>query len=244
MLGRRQVLEPVPAEVARVPSLGQLVADQLAGGLGDHDLTAVSRPGDSCGAMHVDAHVSVAVRQSGSRCGRPCALAPVRRPASRHLPARAARRRPRRPRPWRSGRPRRSCRPRCPSRRPSWVAHARRRIVRCRSSASAYASPSRVNRAVDPSMSENRRVTVPAGSALTSPIRSVYDGPAPSISPFLLRFDRTPQGRGVSTIGSLTSAVRSHQQIRPIGSEAQRSLPGSMGFHSRPSDPPDVWTLR
>ena len=69
MLGGRQVLEPVPAEVPRVPSLGQLVADQLAGGLGDHDLSAVSGSGDSCGAMHVNAYVPVAVRSRASGVG-------------------------------------------------------------------------------------------------------------------------------------------------------------------------------
>jgi hypothetical protein len=59
VLGPVEVLEPVRAEIANADVVGEIVLDQLAGGVGDKHLAAVARRPDAGGAVDADADVTL-----------------------------------------------------------------------------------------------------------------------------------------------------------------------------------------
>ena len=166
------------------------------GGLGHQDLPAVRAGADAGGLVHGERHVSAALRGRPRPCAGRCAPGRPRRPARRGRPAPADRPAPRRRRPRRRRRRAAARRPRSRPRArragrppPGAAGGARRAAARSR-------CPSRWNSRVDPSMSDMRKVTVPAGSA---PCRRRWHGCAPRRQ----RYARRRARRGVARLAEL-----------------------------------------
>ncbi len=161
----RKVLEPVPSEVGEDGAVRQVSGDELPGGLGQHDLSAVRGGGDAGGEVDVDADVAVVVRGRLARCAAPCGHGAAHPAATGARPDRAAPSSAAVTPSSADGKTTKKLSPSVPSSRPPHRAKASRRIRRCASSTSAYPSPRARSTDVDPSMSLKSSVSVPVGSA-------------------------------------------------------------------------------
>ena len=161
--GLVDVFQAVNAEVAKRHAGRQVVGDECARSFRHQDLAAVSRCADPSGSMHADAHVAVAARPSAHCCAIPSARALEPARAKRALPALAGPRR--QPTPRARGREGAEQRVALRIDHPAAVrGNAARSSQACSDNTVSYSSrPSRLSSSVEPSMSVNRKVTVPLG---------------------------------------------------------------------------------